>query len=184
MIPFQLFDIVDQKTFQALQTDIKRLLPHHIDMFLEPIFNVRNKRIGAFSDVCVRVQEIMIERGFDDPKINRIGVIKNNRTHVPFHLHPSLGNMNPLLREEFGKYVIPAERSYCAVYYCHDIHERKYQGTLGVKRHAEDTNGYQFPAIPNSLIIHNGTFGHDADVEELHPDISRSSCYTHWTTAS
>jgi hypothetical protein len=151
-------------------------------MFLEALKKFDSKRIGNFAKVCEKVQEVMLSHNFKNPKITRIGIIRNNRKHVPFHLHPSVGTMNPKLREEFGKHIIPLERAFVAVFYCHDIHEAKYQGVLGVKKFVGDPGAFSFAAIPNSLIIHDGTYGHDADVEELHPSISRSSCYTHWTT--
>ena len=181
MTPYQVFNLVDDDTFQSLEKDIIRLLPGKVDMFLEPIKTFDRNRIGNFATVCEQIYQLMISRNFKNPKINRIGIIKNNRKHVPFHLHPSLGTMNPILRKDFGKHVIPLERAFVAVFYCHNIPEPKYQGVLGVKRFAKDRTGFTFPATPNSIIIHDGTYGHDADVEEIHPSISRSSCYTHWT---
>jgi hypothetical protein len=181
VIPFQTFNVLSDSTLKQIQKDLFELVPYYRDSYLQPIKNINSKKILSFSSLCVRIHEIFIDKNYVNPRITRIGIIKNNRPKVPFHLHPNLENMSPVLREQQGKFVKPAELSFVAVYYFHDLHESKYQGTLGVKRHAEDTNGYMFPAIPNSLIIHDCTFGHDAKVDEIHPTITRSSCYTHWT---
>lgn len=179
--PFQIFDFLEYPTFLEIVNTNSKMLPAHHTMFLEPLNNrFPVERLGPFSKLGEKIRTFMVEYGFKNPRVNRIGIITNNRKHVPFHLHPSLGNMNPILREEKGKFITPPERSFVAVYYCHNFKETKYQGVLGVKKHAEDKTGYTFPATPNSLIIHNGTFGHDADVEELHPTEKRYSCYTHW----
>lgn len=179
--PFQTFDFLDNNTFGKLHDIIPKLLPYHLGVFLRPLSNkFDEKTLGAFAILGEKIRSYMIDYGYKNPKANRIGVIRNNRKHVPWHDHPSLGNMNPILRNERGKHVIPLNHAYVSVFYLHKIYESKYQGRLGVSKSESEKAEYLFSAVPNSLIIHSANYGHFAEVDELHPTNDRLSCYIHW----
>lgn len=181
--PFQIFDFLDQNTFDKLHEIVPKLLPYHLGVFLIPLTNkFDSNKLGEFAILGEKIRSHMIDYGYKNPKANRIGVIRNNRKHVPWHDHPSLGNMNPLLRTERGKHVIPLDRAYVSVFYLHKIYDAKYQGVMGLSTNENAQAEYLFPALPNSLIIHSANYGHFANVEELHPTEDRLSCYIHWVT--
>lgn len=183
ILPFQKLDFLDQETFDKLHDIKPKLLPYHFDMFLIPLSNkFDEKKLGAFAILGEKIRHYMIEHGYKNPKCNRIGVIRNNRKHVPWHTHPSLGNMNPVLRQEKGKHVIPLDQAYVSVFYCHKFDDPKYQGIMGLSKSETSQADYTFPAKPNSLIIHSAEYGHFADTEELDPTQDRLSCYIHWVT--
>lgn len=183
ILPFQTFDFIDQKTFEGLHEIIPKLLPYHFGVFLKPINNsFSEEKFGAFAILGEKIRSYMINYGYKNPKANRIGVIRNNRKHIPWHDHPSLANMNPILREEKGKHVIPLDRAYVSVFYFHKIYDAKYQGVMGLSKKEDSETDFLFPATPNSLIIHSANYGHFADVEELHENKDRLSCYIHWVT--
>jgi hypothetical protein len=120
--PFQTLNFLDGETFDRLY-DIK---PTLFDMFLIPIQNKFDEnQLGAFAILGEKIRSFMIDNGYKNPKANRIGVIRNNRKHVPWHTHPSLANMNPILREQKGKHIIPLDQAYVSVFYCHKFDEPK-----------------------------------------------------------
>lgn len=181
--PFQTFDFLDTVTFDELDYVVPKLLPYYKGVFLVPLSNKFDEnKLGAFAKLGEKIRSFMINYGYKNPKANRIGVIRNNRKHVPWHDHPSLGNMNPLMRKEKGKHVIALDRAYVSVFYIHKIYDVKYQGVLGLSTSEFAQADYLFPALPNSLIIHSANYGHFATVEELHPTKDRLSCYIHWVT--
>lgn len=183
IVPFQTFDFLDKETFDKLHEIVPKLLKHQSNVFLIPLSNkFDEKKLGAFAVLGEKIRSFMIERGYKNPKTNRIGLIRNNRKHVPWHDHPSLGNMNPIMRSQKGKHVIPLDRAYVSVFYLHNIDDSKYQGVMGLSKSENSKTDFLFDAKPNSLIIHSANYGHFADVEELHPSIDRLSCYIHWVT--
>lgn len=182
--PFQVFNFLDQDTFNKLKDVKDKLLPYkNKDIFLIPLNkNFSESMLGAYSTLGERIRNFMIEKGYNNPTPNRLGLVRNNRKHVPWHVHPSLGNMNQFLRQEKGKHIIPTERAYVSVFYVHEFTEPKQQGVMGLSKTENGPTEYLFPAIPNSLIIHSGGYGHYAEVEELDPLQDRLSCYIHWVT--
>ena len=190
--PFQIFDVLSQDDFTKVLTEKFNFIPKG-----QGLKNIKlqlkhsEQKIGVFSKLCTKIEGILTEKGFEDPKVLSIDFInQSQRKHMPFHRHWLWEGIDPYKEhknyqpkpESIGKsrLAIPYEYFWIAIYYPHDLYDFDYHGTLTVKKEPEDTDVYQFKAVPNSIVMHNGLYGHEVNINKADPSKLRDSCFTEW----
>lgn len=185
--PFQIFDVLNQTDFERVMTERSDFLPNPHVTSANKLLNFRysEKEIGIFAKVCDKIVETLIAKGFEKPKVTSIDYINhNNRTAMPWHRHWLLHSINPydkLDKKDESKIpkTIPYEYFWIVIYYPHKLFDKDYCGKLHVNLNVDDP-GYVFDSVPNSLIFHNGLYGHKVTIDKIHPDLVRNACFTHW----
>lgn len=187
MKPFQIFDVLSKEDFEKVLCEKNNFLSTEkrggITKKLN--FTYSSDELGIFSKVCDRIKSTLISKGFVEPKITSIDFINHiDRNKMHFHKHSALPIINAY--EEYippkdskSPYAVPFEYFWVAIYYPHNLNDEEYYGKL-IVRLKENVDGLEFKAIPNSLVLHNGHYGHEVEIKKLHPNIIRDSCFTHW----
>lgn len=194
--PFQVFDVLSQEDFERVLIEKNNYLSKK-QPGLEPgtrgglNFKFPEKEIGVFALLCDKISDILISKGFKDPDVEELFFLNQKlRKFMPFHMHrmskhryykgSSLFNENKHIDyDSKNKYDIPYEYFWIAIYYPHDIYEKDYHGKLTVRKN-ESSEGFEFQAVPNSLVMHNGLYGHEMERLKIDPNKIRVSCFSHW----
>lgn len=203
--PFQIFNILDEGDFSKVleekynkfqnlpyftqfnkQTKVNRW----VNSFEVPVvnFSYPPDKFGIFSKLFSKIEEVLKDKGFVDPVLSTVGYNSHpNRTSFYFHKHTphrlidQYQNYIPL-PESVGKsrYTIPFTHFWIAVFYPHDLYDKDYCGNLCVKPDKDSVLEYNFPGIPNSVVFHNGLFGHEIAIKKIDPNKVRDAMFTHW----
>lgn len=176
--PFQVFDVLPIELFDRVLKEKANFKKKNIEVSSTLLnFKYSEERIGVFAHLCKSIEDILKQKTLPNPKPISIDFINHNgRTHMPWHKHWIWSGVDPYEKTPTS---LPYENFWIAVYYPHDIYDPEYHGYLSVKL-TENDNGYTFPAIPNSLVLHNGLYGHEVHMNKSNPSIRRDSCFTEW----
>ena len=180
--PFQIFDVLSETDFSKVLVEKNNFISDkQRSRWTKKLnFSYNEKQIGIFSKVCDKIKESLILKGLVEPKVTSIDFLNHvERTHMPFHKHWMLEGLNPYDKEATNSKTLPYEYFWVAIYYPHNLYEKEYAGNLIVKME-ENLPGYTFDSVPNSLVLHNGLYGHEVIIEKLHPTITRDACFTQW----
>lgn len=184
--PYQIFNVLDEDSFKQVVLEKTFFIKNTENGYNKRLkFDYSPESIGIFSKVCDKIKNSLIESGFENPKITSIDFINHvHRKTMPFHKHWMLPTLNPYgeynpVKNSNSPYAIPYEYFWIAIYYPHELHDIDYAGELIVKLNHDDM-GINFNAIPNSMVLHNGLYGHEVKINKLHPRLLRSACFTQW----
>jgi hypothetical protein len=197
--PFQIFDVLDKTSFHQLlekkydnyglgKTSVFTIDDPWKNYFETDIDEVTRDRVGIYSKIYNRVEEALISKGFSNPEICKFGYTNSTgRMEFAFHkhiMHPSINSYKPYIPHEDkigkDKFAVPFTHFWVAIFYPHDVYEKEGHGDLYVKRDKEDTNPYVFPSVPNSIVLHDGNFGHELKFTKVVPNKIRDAIFTHW----
>lgn len=177
--PFQIFNILSKEDFEKVLIEKDNYLPKTIGGSYSKLLNFKydQKQIGIFAKVCDVIRNTLISKGFENPKVTTFDFLNHvGRKFMPFHKHWIMEGVNPYEKNDS---VIPYEYFWVAIFYPHNLYEKEYAGKITV-RLDENTEGHTFESVPNSIVLHNGLYGHEVEIEELHPTIIRDACFTQW----
>lgn len=187
--PFQVFSLLDENDFSRILEEKKKYISQ---TYSDNKTIIRNKnysfeKIGTFSKICDKVKNSLVDKGFANPTLTRVQILNHyKRNYMGFHKHrlqefiDPYSQNNPFLQTKAESiYSTPFEYFWIAIYYTHNLYDKEYAGELTV-RLEENDKGITFPCTPNSLILHNGLYGHEVNIPKLHPTIIRDACFTHW----
>ena len=182
--PIQIFNVLSQTDFERAVTETREYLKKANGFHKKLGLKYSEKSIGVFSKVCDVIANTLNTVGFVSPKITSIDFINHdtNRTVMNFHKHWLNPNISPYEKYSPGKnkshYNVPFEYFCIAIYYPHKCYQ-EYSGELTVKLNKDDV-GQTFKAVPNSLVIHTGIYGHEVSMPKKHPTELRTASFTHW----
>lgn len=188
LLPFQVLNLLSNEDFEKVLVEKNNYLNTKERGGFKRKFknNSSLNEMGIFAKVCDKIRNILIESRLSEPKIISINFLNHiNRNTMSFHKHSPLPKIidpykeyNPPKNSK-SPYAVPFEYFWIAIYYPHNLYDPEYAGELTVKLNENDI-GEKFNAIPNSLVLHNGLYGHSVTIPKLHPTIIRDSCFTHW----
>ena len=200
--PFQIFNVLDRTDFAKVQEDKakffynnvppqKRILENPGDnsgeFYIRLNFKHSPEKIGVFSKLCNKIQNILVEKGFEDPLVSRLGYLNHyERPYMSYHRHVPVMwenyGLETEIKDRLGKsrFAIPLQYFWIAIYYPHELYDKHYQGYVNVKLSKYDKKSYKFPSAPNSLVLHNGLYGHEVFLDKVGKDKMRDSCFTEW----
>lgn len=202
--PFQIFDVLNEDDFsKVLEEKYNRFqnLPYigkHVkrerenswmNYFEVPVnLSYSSENFGVFTKVFSKIQETLMNKGFVDPVLSTFAYTNHpKRTDFVFHKHYLHRSIDPYQNyiprpDLIGKsrFAIPFTHFWIAIFYPHDLYEEDYYGNLCVKDDKDSTVEYNFPGAPNSVVLHNGLFGHEVALKKLDPNKIRDAIFTHW----
>lgn len=189
--PFQIFDVLDKKDFSSLLEEKTKNWGKTIEWknyFQVDTNSLSNIKTGILKNLYTRVEETLISKGFSNPEICKFGYTNSTgRLVFDFHkhvMHPTIDSYKPydppahLIGK--NKYAVPFTHFWIAIFYPHDIYDPEGHGDLIVKRDKEDNNPFIFPSTPNSVVFHNGLYGHELRLKTIVPNKIRDALFTHW----
>lgn len=172
--PFQIFDLIPKSDFLAILDEKHRYFDNTSKD--SPSVDL-NSDIGNFRKVIANAKIELIKRGVKNPQAVSLNFISQfNRFKMDWHKHRLTDDCDPYTNNYSN---VDAGCFYISIYYPHNIYHKKSSGKLIVKKHAED-EGTAFEAVPNSIVFHNGYYGHEVNIQQMHPILVRDACFIHW----
>lgn len=149
------------------------LLPHEYLVSKESIFNNQYTIDGfepflgkVFTKTLYRIKDILEFHGLTNPKPYMCRSYRSNKKQV-FHKH-SLSGHKP-------------SKFYAVIYYMHPNWDTNYGGALHVGL-SENELTHRFECLSNSLVAHNGYYGHTVFDLRLGYEGNRDIFLSHWAT--
>jgi len=178
--PFQILNFLDNQNFNKILIDKKQYFNSDKRIYLNGTYS--ESKIGIFTAVCDSIKNVLLEKGFNNPKVLDIEYIIHveKRKYMPFHKHNFNFYIDPYKGyDPNNTFKTPFESLWVAIFYPHNITDSKFQGKLVVKK-AKDDEGVSFQAIPNSIIFHNALYGHEVYFEDKDHTQFRDVWVTQW----
>lgn len=185
--PFQVFDVLSQTDFEKVLIEKTNFIKPEPGAGSTIYFNgnYNESKIGIFSTLCDTIKSILLSKNLLDPRVISLDFLsQTNRTKMKFHKHIFSPDIDPYkehspVYDPKNLFSVPYEFFWVAVYYPHNVYDKRYQGELTVKL-SEDDKGKTFEAVPNSIVFHNANYGHSVFMQQTSPNYVRDSCFTHW----
>lgn len=172
--PFQIFNLIPESDFQSILEEKHRYFDNTRKE--SPSIDL-NSDIGTFQKIIDNATNMLIEAGVKNPKAVSLNLISQyKRFKMDWHKHRLTSECDPYNNNYSN---VDADCFYVGVYYPHNLYHKNTAGTLTVKQHKED-EGKTFDAVPNSIVFHNGYYGHEVAIKFIHPILVRDACFIHW----
>lgn len=120
-----------------------------------------------FAKVLSAVKKFMLEQGIKNPKPYSVRAYRNNKV-IRWHRHTMPTNVH---RKNF----------YVGIYYLHPNWDTSFGGALKIGLSDQETL-LLAPCYSNSLVLHNGYYGHGVDELKLGYEGNRDIFLNHWIT--
>ena len=134
-------------------------LQHNVEGF--------EKLIGkTFTNILYAIQKVLINNDLKNPRPYNCRAYRHNKT-IKWHKHAHKG--------------IKARNFWLSIYYMHPNWDTKYGGKLNIGLTEKDTV-QTFDCLSNSVVIHNGYYGHSVDELKLGYEGDRDIFLAHWMT--
>lgn len=165
-------DGTTSKDTRLKETHTSALHPSDYVISKEAIFN-NKKDIESFepyiskplTDVMYSIKKILNDNEVSNPKPYMARCYRNNIV-TPWHKHPAPKGVKP-------------SKFWVAIYYMHPNWDTKYAGDLKVGL-TENETAIEVPCYSNSLVLHNGYYGHGVEKLILGYEGDRDIFLTHW----
>ena len=143
-------------------------------VFIGSIFNYQYTIEGfepylgrPFVNIFNIIQDYLKENGIVNPRPYMARCYRNNQK-TPWHRHQLLSGHSP-------------KQHWIVLYYMHPNWDTTYGGALGIGL-MENEHVYEAQCLSNSLVAHNGYYGHGVEKLTLGYEGDRDLFLTHWLT--